>query len=78
MKRNDITALHEKTLEELRGQLQELRQQLAHTRLERGAGKASLSKVRSLADDVARVNTVLREKQLRAAAQAARVTAETE
>jgi ribosomal protein L29 len=76
MKRNDISALHEKTVEELQQQLVELRQQLAHTRLERGAGKATLSKVRSLADDVARVKTVLREKELRAAAQAAHAVSE--
>ena len=69
MKRNDIKALHEKTVDELNAQLLELKEKLAHTRLERGAGKASLTKVRSLADDVARVYTVLREKELTAVVQ---------
>lgn len=61
MKRNDITALHDKTTAELTAQLSELRKALAQARLERVVGKAALSKVRHIADDVARVKTVLRE-----------------
>lgn len=63
MKRNDITALHEKTSDELNKQLVELTNQLAQARLERVVGKTALSKVRLLADDVARIKTVLGNKQ---------------
>ncbi len=63
MKRNDIAALHEKTSDELNKQLVELTNQLAQARLERVVGKAALSKVRLLADDVARIKTVLGNKQ---------------
>jgi ribosomal protein L29 len=59
MKRNDITALHDKTAGELQKQLTELTEQLAQARLERAVGKIALSKVRLIADDVARVKTVL-------------------
>ncbi len=70
MKRNDIKALHTKTTEELQKQLNELRQELAQVRLARVVGKAALSKVRLVADDVARVKTVLHEKNLVAAIEA--------
>ncbi len=63
MKRNDIAALHEKTSDELSKQLVELTNQLAQARLERVVGKTALSKVRLLADDVARIKTVLGNKQ---------------
>ncbi len=63
MKRNDIAALHEKTSDELNKQLVELTNQLAQARLERVVGKTALSKVRLLADDVARIKTVLGNKQ---------------
>jgi ribosomal protein L29 len=70
MKRNDITQLHDKTLAELKKQLDELRQDLARVRLERAVGKSALSKVRLVADDVARVHTVIAEKEFEAAVQA--------
>jgi ribosomal protein L29 len=70
MKRNDITQLHDKTLAELRKQLEETRRELARVRLERAVGKAALSKVRLVADDVARVLTVITEKEFEAAVQA--------
>lgn len=65
MRKNDITALHEKSIEELKTQVEELSKELATARLEKAAGRLSdTSKVRQLADDVARVKTIMTEKQL--------------
>lgn len=67
MKRNDITGLHDKELTELSTQLQESEKELVKARLERSAGKlANPAKVKSLTHDIARIKTVIREKELAA------------
>lgn len=75
MKRNDITALHSKTVQELEVQLQELLVELAQARLQKTAGKLKNTHTALLSDDVARVKTVLSMKK-KAEAQVASVTAE--
>ena len=68
MKRNDIKALHEKTLAELNKQLEELQLQVAKAKLELTAGKLEDTRsIGKLRDDVARIKTVLREQELLAA-----------
>lgn len=65
MKRNDIKALHDKDLKELNEQLRTLLLDLAKARLEKKAAKlANVSLVRQLSDDVARVKTVIHEKEI--------------
>jgi len=64
MKRNDIKALHSKTQDQLQKQLDELLIQLAKLRLEKKAGKLeNPSLVKHVADDIARVETVMTEKK---------------
>ncbi|MDQ5951617.1 MAG: large subunit ribosomal protein [Patescibacteria group bacterium] len=68
MKRNDITALQSKEIAELDQQLTGLQTELVKARLERSAGQLqNPAKVKSLSDDIARVKTVIRQKQLTAA-----------
>ena len=65
MKRNDITALHDKTAAELQKQLSELQKELATAQLQNVVGKlTNTAKIQTLSADVARVKTVLREQQL--------------
>lgn len=64
MKRNDISALHDLTVDELTKLLDEKRQAYQKASLEKRAGKYRGRRVNLLADDVARVATVLGEKQL--------------
>ena len=64
MRTNDIKALHGKTVKELNTQLEELLMLLAKSRLEKAAGKLKNTHIAMLADDVARVKTVLRNKEL--------------
>ncbi|MBT4722339.1 50S ribosomal protein L29 [Candidatus Falkowbacteria bacterium] len=64
MRSNDIKALHDKTIEELKVQLDELLMLLAKSRLEKKAGKLKNTHIAMLADDVARVKTVIRNKEL--------------
>ena len=64
MRSNDIKALHTKTIEELSAQLEVLTMSLAKSRLQKGAGKLKNTHIAMLADDVARVKTVLRMKQI--------------
>lgn len=65
MKRNDIKALHEKSLEELNKLNQELLAKLAKMRLEKSARRLeNTSSVKILADDIARVKTIITQKQL--------------
>jgi large subunit ribosomal protein L29 len=67
MKRNDITALHDKTSGELEQQLTELRKSLAKAKLELPAGKLEDTRLPGkIRDDIARVKTILREKQVSA------------
>jgi len=65
MKRKDITALHDKTSGELEQQLQELRKNLAKAKLELPIGKLEDTRLPGkIRDDIARVKTILSEKQL--------------
>jgi len=75
MKRNDITALHSKTVQELEVQLNELLVELAQARLQKAAGKLKNTHTALLSDDVARVKTVLSMKK-KTEAQVATVKAE--
>lgn len=64
MRSNDIKALHDKSTKELSVQLEELLMLLAKSRLEKKAGKLKNTHIAMLADDVARVKTVIRNKEL--------------
>lgn len=65
MKRNDIKALSQKTVSELDKELLKLDHDLANMRLKKKVGKlSSVSKLRNLSDDIARIKTVLTEKKL--------------
>jgi len=63
MKRNDIKALHNKTVIELEAQLKNLLVELAQARLKKAAGKLKNTHTALLSDDVARVKTVLSMKK---------------
>ena len=63
MKRNDIQALHNKTVKELETQLKDLLVELAQARLKKAAGKLQNTHTALLSDDVARVKTVLSMKR---------------
>lgn len=64
MKRNDIKALHELSAVELQLKLNQLIKDFTRLRMERRAGKLSnTASVPRLADDIARVETVLAEKK---------------
>jgi len=63
MKRNDITALKEKTVAELQKQLGELRTTLALARMDKVARKPLKNGSPSvISDDMARIKTVLTSK----------------
>ncbi|EKE06218.1 MAG: hypothetical protein ACD_19C00043G0004 [uncultured bacterium] len=62
MKTNDIKALHDKTIEELNLQLEVLLVLLAKSRLQKRAGKLKNIHICLLADDVARVKSVIGNK----------------
>jgi ribosomal protein L29 len=65
MKRNDIKALKEKTEAQLEKQLSGLEIELAKARLEKKAMKLDNTALpRTLADDIARVKTELRRREL--------------
>ena len=65
MKRNDIKELRAKSAKELNEMLADLQMKLAVARMEKRAGKLeNTASVASLADDIARVKTILRETQL--------------
>ena len=65
MKRNDIRALHQKTVAELDKDLVELNHSLANMRLQKKVGKlSSVAKLKNLSDDIARIKTILTEKKL--------------
>jgi ribosomal protein L29 len=60
MKRNDIKALHQKTVAELQKELSTMSRDLASMRLQKKVGKlSSVSKLKNLADDIARYKTVI-------------------
>ena len=63
MKRNDIKALHQKTVAELEKMLTELNLSLAAKRLMKKAGRLeNTSELKTLSDDIARVKTIITEK----------------
>lgn len=64
MKRNDIKALHDKTVSELSTMLVQAEKQLAEVRLAYLSGKQPKQSVSLLADDVARLKTVLTSKRV--------------
>jgi large subunit ribosomal protein L29 len=65
MKRNEIKALSQKTVAELDKELLKLSHDLANMRLQKKVGKlSSVSKLRNLSDDIARIKTVLTEKEI--------------
>jgi ribosomal protein L29 len=63
MKTNDIKALHSKSVQELEVQLNELLIELAQKRLQKAAGKLKNTHVSLLADDVARIKTIISAKK---------------
>lgn len=65
MKRNEIKSLKEKTDTQLEKQLSSLRSELAKARLEKKAMKLTNTFLpRTLADDIARVKTEIRRREL--------------
>ena len=64
MKRQDITALHDKSINELQQLALDLSQQLARMRLAQKARKTGNTHAQLAADDIARVRAVLRTKEL--------------
>lgn len=63
MKRNDIKALHDMTTADLQKKLDELSTAFAKARLEKKVGRLTNPRmVSSLADDIARVKTILKMK----------------
>lgn len=65
MKRNDIKALADKTVVELNKDLEQLIKDLAGLRLAAKVGKLdSPAKLKNLRKDIARIKTVMREKEL--------------
>ncbi len=67
MKRNDITALHDKTIGELEQQLVELRKKLAKVKLELPVGKLEDTRLPGkIRADIARVKTILHQKRVSA------------
>lgn len=65
MKRKDITNLHQKTVSELQAELEKLLKELTKARLEKSAGKLSnVALTHTLADDVARVRAIIKEKSV--------------
>lgn len=64
MKRNDITALHGKTVADLQQQLAELRTELGKIQVEKKAQKLSNPRrVSTVKDDIARVMTIIKVKE---------------
>lgn len=68
MKKNDITALHNMTVQELETKLSGLLVELAQARLKKAAGKLQNTHTALLSDDVARIKTVLSMKKKEATA----------
>lgn len=65
MKRNDITALASKSISELQAQLTQLMAEVTKARLAKKTGRlANLRSISHLNDDIARIKTIMRQKQL--------------
>lgn len=68
MKRNDIVELHSKTVAELALQLEKVQKQLAESKLSLKVGKLeNRAAARAMRDDIARIKTIMREKQIASA-----------
>jgi len=68
MKRKQITALHDMTLGELNKKLAELTMDVAKAKLEKKVGKlANVRLVSGLGDDIARIKTILHQKEMEVA-----------
>mgnify|MGYP003329963995 CR=1 FL=1 len=64
MKSKDLKALHQQSLAELQKKLTILQQELGQARVKKQAGKLeNTSSVKLLADDVARVKTIMKLKK---------------
>lgn len=65
MKRNDIKELHQLKVEELNKKLAELKQQLIKAQMDLSVNKLSDPRmVSKIKDDMARIKTVIRSKEL--------------
>ena len=64
MKKQDKQALRELSLDKLNEKLTEAQKELVKVRLERASGKVSGQPPRLLADKVAVIKTIIREKEL--------------
>lgn len=65
MKKKDITKLHELSVAELQKKLEEMQRVLAKSRLEKKVGKLPNPRsVSMLSDDIARVKTIMRQKEM--------------
>ena len=70
MNKKDIIELRAKTEKELTQVLADFQMTLAKARMEKKAGKVqNTSSVGTIADDIARIKTILRERQLTATQQ---------
>lgn len=65
MKKNDLAQLREESIDQLKIKVAELQRQLALAKLEVKAGKNTTTRPNLLADDIAQVLTILREKELK-------------
>lgn len=64
MKKQDLEKLHQATVEQLNKELTERLFELANMRLQKKAGKLdSPSKLKVLSDNIARLKTIITEKQ---------------
>ncbi len=67
MKRNDIKALHALSIGELNKKLADLTMQVAKAKLEKKVGKlANVRMVSGLGDDIARIKTLMHQKEMEA------------
>lgn len=67
MKRNDIKNLHSMTVADLQKKLAEVAVQVAKVRLEKKVGRvANVKQLSTLSDDIARIKTVIRQKEMEA------------
>jgi len=62
MKKQDVTALHQLTLEELASKLIEVEKEYQTARLEMAADKRKNTHIRLIRDQVARIKTIITEK----------------
>lgn len=63
MKRQDITALHDLSLAELRALLEKTQREVALEKVKAKAGKSKGGSVARVADDLARIHTIIKEKE---------------